>query len=456
MLVMVVCIGILIKNIWPKQLFIFWAALFVLMIFYAITNLFIQVSYADRLLLLFLSILSVASGVVFLKAYKTNPGDYPPGTKFVTKLFIGLNAIVLLLNIAGRFSLAKIIGVAAIFNLSLGFGFYLLLQVFMECLFLQLEANKNGRHAFSSYIDFKILQTKFKNILIKIVVILWVIQLLENLDIDDYIYDNVGNFLSHQYKFGNSTFTFGSLVIFVFVIWLSIMISRVISYFYDYAEQQSIASGEIKKNKTSILLIRLAIFSVGFIAAIVFSGIPITEVTIVIGALGVGIGFGLQNIVNNLVSGVILAFEKPVQVGDIIEVGNRSGTIKDIGIRASKIEAGDGSELIVPNGDLISQHVINWTLTNNNRRVELVVGVAYGSDIAKVENILKDIVRNREDIMQAPPPLVFLHNFSDTSVTFRVLFWAADISKWVSLRSSVMSQVYTEFAKEGIELPHPK
>ena len=195
----------------------------------------------------------------------------------------------------------------------------------------------------------------------------------------------------------------------------------------------------------------MSVFAIGFITAITVSGIPLSEVTIVIGALGVGIGFGLQNIVNNLVSGVILAFEKPVQVGDIIEVGGQAGTITDIGIRASKIATGNGSEVIIPNGDLISQHVTNWTLTNKNRQIELIIGVAYGSDIAKVEEILKKIIRGRTDIMPVPQPNVFVHNFSDTSVDFRLLFWASDISKWVSLKSNVMIEIYNEFAKEGIK-----
>ena len=456
LLIVMLCIGILIKNVWPKTLFKFWQGLFVLLFLFAITNLFMQVSRVDRVSLLFLSVISILWGLWFLKKTKITAENYPPYIRLIVKLYVGSNAVSLFLNIIGRFSLAKIIGVTTIFNLCLGFGFYLFIQILMESLFLQLEANKIANSTFSSYLDFKILQNKFKNVLVKIAAVLWIIKLLENLDIDDYIYDKAGDFLTHSYKLGTAAFTFGSLVIFVFVIWLSIIISRVISYFYDYAEQQSAQSSDAKKNRTSILLIRLSVFAIGFIAAIIFSGIPLTEVTIVVGALGVGIGFGLQNIVNNLVSGVILAFEKPVQVGDIIEVGNRSGTIKEIGIRSSKIEAGDGSELIVPNGDLISQHVINWTLSNNNRRVELIVGVAYGSDIAKVENLLKNIVRNRKDIMQTPPPLVFLHNFSDSSVDFRLLFWAADIGKWVSLKSSVMSEIYTQFAIEGIEIPHPK
>ncbi len=455
-LVIMGSIGALIKPIWPRQLFNFWVILFSLLIVYAITNLFIQVSFVDRILVLFLSIIGSVSGYLFLKSIKNETENYPPHTKLFIVLFTLLQVISTILNIIGRFSLAKILGVATVFDLALGFGFYLAIQIIMEGLFLQLEANKNAKKSITSYLDFKILQRKFKRVIVKVVLVLWFVELFENLYIDDYIYSNVGDFLNHPYKFGNASLSIGSVFMFVFVLWISIIISRVISYFYDFAEQQSEINNDFKKTRTSILLIRLSIFSLGFIAAITISGIPLSEVTIVIGALGVGIGFGLQNIVNNLVSGVILAFEKPVQVGDIIEVGSRSGVIREIGIRASKIEAGNGSEIIIPNGDLISQHVINWTLTNNNRQIELIVGVAYGSDITKVNEILKRILQNRTDLMQTPAPAVFLHNFSDSSVDFRLLFWAADIKKWVSLKSNVMIEIYSEFLKENIEIPHPK
>ncbi|MEB0250224.1 mechanosensitive ion channel, partial [Mucilaginibacter sp. 5B2] len=167
--------------------------------------------------------------------------------------------------------------------------------------------------------------------------------------------------------------------------------------------------------------------------AITASGFPLDKITIIISAFGIGIGFGLQNIVNNLVSGLILAFEKPIQIGDIIEVDNRSGTIMEIGIRSSKIATSDGAEVIIPNGDLISHHVINWTLSNNNRRIELIIGVAYGSDIERVKGILTDLLCNREEIMDNPAPLIFVHNLTENSVDFRLLFWAADISTWLSL-----------------------
>jgi len=461
LLIMMGCIGVLIKNNWPKPLFNFWKVIFIATIFFSVSNLMILITFADRFLLLVLAGICIYASFKLAKTVKKTPEVYPPHLEIALKIFVAVQAISIILNLAGRFSLAKIAGTMAAFNLCLGMGLYLFVQILMEGLFLQLEANKSAdNQSIASYLDFKIAQKKFRDVVIKVAAVLWLIALAQNLNIDDYLYDQASNFLSDQHKLAGSSstaFTFGSVLIFIIVIWLSGLLARVISYFYDFAsQQQTKLSPKDKKTRSSILLIRLTIFVIGFFVAITAAGIPMDRVTIIIGALGVGIGFGLQNIVNNLVSGVILAFEKPIQVGDIIEVAGKTGTIKEIGIRSSKISRGDGSELIVPNGDLISQHVVNWTLSDNNRQVELIVGIAYGTDVAKVEILLKNILDNQGDIMKSPAPVVLLHNFSDSSVDFRLLFWAADIGTWARLKSNVMSEIYTRFTKEGIEIPHPK
>jgi len=463
LLLVLFALGFLIKNNFPKALYSFWMVMVPVAIFLSFSNLLILIPYADRWLLLMLSAAAIYGAYRLLQDIKTITNntevknDYPPHLAVVLKVFIALNAISLLLNIAGRFSLAKIISTTATFNLCLGMGMYILVQILMESLFLQLEANKtNDNQSLTSYLDFKVVQKKFKDVLIKVTVILWLIALAQNLNIDDYLYDQASDFLSNKHQFSSTAFTFGSILTFIIVIWISGLIARVISYFYDFTGQQERLTAKAKKTRSSILLIRLTIFTIGFFVAITAAGIPMDRVTIIIGALGVGIGFGLQNIVNNLVSGIILAFEKPVQVGDIIEVNGKTGTIKEIGIRSSKIARGDGSELIVPNGDLISQHVVNWTLSDNSRQVELVVGVAYGSDIAKVEALLKQILNSNDDIMKTPAPSVFLHNFSDSAVDFKLFFWTADINTWSRLKSNIMTEIYTQFGKEGIEIPHPK
>jgi small-conductance mechanosensitive channel len=448
------CMGLLIKDTWPKPLFKFWTVLFIATLIFCASSLLTLITYTDRIVLLLLSGVVIWYALQLLKRLKNTAQEYPPYLATILKIYIALQAASVVLNITGRFSLAKIIGVTSTLNLCLGMGFYLLLQILMESLFLQLEANKHTDNSnLTSFLDFKVLQKKSKDILIKIIAILWLVALAKNLTIDDFLYDWGNNFLNHPYQISSTAFTFRSLLVFVAIIWLSGLLARIISYFYDFAGQQTKLTPQAKKTRSSILLIRLTVFVVGFVVAINAAGIPMDRVTIIIGALGVGIGFGLQNIVNNLVSGIILAFEKPVQVGDVIEVSGKSGTIKEIGIRSSKIECGDGSELIVPNGDLISQHVVNWTLSNNNRRVELMIRVAHSADVLKVEQLLNDIVHNTEEIMDNPAPAVYVYNFTDSAVEFRVLFWADDINKWQSLKSKVLLAIYTAFEQEGIEIP---
>jgi small-conductance mechanosensitive channel len=457
LIIMMAVIGILIKDTWPKPLHDLWKSILVLTVLFTISNLMIVITNVDRVVVLLLSVAAIFVSIRFLKQLKSAASEYPPYSGMMVKGFIALQFVSIILNITGRFSLAKIAAATATFNLALALGLYLLVQMLMESLFLQLEANKRTDSTnIVSYVEFKAVQKKFKDVLIKLTALLWLVSLAKNLTIDDYLYDSIGDFLNHKYQISSAGFTFRNVLVFVLVIWISGLVARIISYFYDFSAQQTKLTPQAKKTRSSILLIRLTVFVIGFFIAVNAAGIPMSEITLIIGALGVGIGFGLQNIINNLVSGVILAFEKPIQVGDIIEVSGKTGTIKEIGIRSSKISRGDGSELIVPNGDLISQHVVNWTLSDNNRQVELIVGVAYGSDIAKVETLLKEILNGREDIMKVPEPSVLLHNFSDSSVDFKLLFWAADIGTWARLKSSVMGEIYTKFIEQGIEIPHPK
>ncbi|MFN3802830.1 mechanosensitive ion channel family protein, partial [Belliella pelovolcani] len=199
----------------------------------------------------------------------------------------------------------------------------------------------------------------------------------------------------------------------------------------------------------------LGVLSLGFLLAIGASGIGFEKIAIVLGALTLGISFGLQTIVNNLVSGVILAFEKPIQVGDNIEVGGRMGTVKDVGIRASKIQGYDGSEIIIPNGDLLSQHLINWTLSDKKRRVELLIGVSYGSDI----DLVTDLISRQlalDEILKNPEPRVYLQNFADSAIEFRVLFWVENFDTWVLIRNAVMRGTFKSFKEHGVEIPFPQ
>jgi len=446
---------VFIKKEFPASKFNFLHVLFWLTIVYGVSNLFIEISNIDRFVILILSIISITAGLLFLKKIKQAPEGYLPYTEIIMKIFVGMQTLSLLLNITGRFSLAKIIGVTAAFNLWLLIILYFAVQIIIQGIFLQFHIKRTS-NSILDWIDYTIVEEKFKKILMVLASLVWLFFLFQNLNIDDAVRDYIGEVLSQSHTVGGASFTFEGFVIFIAVLWLSSVISKIISYFYDVSSLRvNDLSVQKKKNRTSTLLIRLGVFSIGFLLAVAASGFPLDKITIIISAFGIGIGFGLQNIVNNLVSGLILAFEKPVQIGDVIEIDSRSGTIREIGVRSSRLTTSDGAEVIIPNGDMISHHVINWTLSNNNRRIEIIVGVAYGSDIDKVKQMLKNMLCNRDDIMTDPAPSVFLHNLNDSSVDFRMFFWAADISTWLELKSRVLADIYKKFEQEGIEIPFP-
>jgi len=445
---------VFIKREFPPTKFKFLHSLFWITLVYGISNLFIEITNIDRFVILILSIISIIIGLSFSRHIKKTPEAYLPYSGVIIKIFVGLQTVSLLLNITGRFSLAKIIGVTAVFNLWLLVILYFVIQIIIQALFLQFQTKKEG--SLLDWVDYEIVKDKFTKLLTVIASLIWLFFLFQNLNIDDAARDSLSDFLDQSHTVGGASFTFEGFVIFIAVIWLSSVISKIISYFYDVSSLRATDLSILKKkNRTSTLLIRLGVFSIGFLLAVAASGFPLDKITIIISAFGIGIGFGLQNIVNNLVSGLILAFEKPIQIGDIIEIDSRSGTIKEIGVRSSRLATSDGAEVIIPNGDLISHHVINWTLSNNNRRIELIVGVAYGSDVDKVKKVLENLLSNRTDIMTDPAPSVFLHNLNDSSVDFRMFFWAADISTWLRLKSTVLADIYVAFAKEGIEIPYP-
>ncbi len=452
-LLCIILVFILIKKETTKPVYNFLIALSVLTIAYSISNLFIEIANVDRYVVLLLSVISIITGFIFYKKIRKSEDGHLPYSDLVLKIFIGMQTLSLLLNVTGRFSLAKIIGVTAVFNVWLLVILYLVVNIILQALFLGFQI-KRGANSIINWIDYNLVQKNFRTTLIVGASLLWLFVLLQNLNIEDWAAGYADDLLNQSRSIGGATFTFGGFVIFIFVIWLSSIVSKIISYLYDVSAQRvTDLSFAKKKNRTSALIIRMAVFTVGFLLAIAASNFPLDKLTIIISAFGVGIGFGLQNIVNNLVSGLILAFEKPINIGDVIQVDGHMGTMKEIGIRSSRVVTGDGSEVIIPNGDLISHQVVNWTLSNSNRQIELRIITAYGVDINKVKDILKDLLSNRQDIMSNPAPAIFLNNVDENAVEFKVLFWEADISTTGSLRSQVLTEIYQAIDKEGISLP---
>ena len=438
----------------PRHLLNHWIALVGLLFIYFLNNLTIQATNAEQWGLFLAAIACIVLGIRLRRITKHSTLALPKYSRNMLMLFIVMSAFSLLLVLTGRITAAKIIGATAAISITMAVNLVFFVDLLMEAVYLQVEANKNSS-SFISFIDFQNIQSRLKVFLYLFATITWLMLIARNLYVFDNIYEAISDFLGTSRTIGNTTFTFSSVIIFLLVLWVSTVLTQMIAYMFGDTGQNA-GAGKKKKLGSAILLIRLAVLGLGVLLAFAASGIPMDKLAIVIGALGVGIGFGLQNIVNNLVSGVILAFEKPIEVGDVIELGTRSGVVKEIGIRSSKISAYDGSEVIVPNGDLISQQLINWTLSNRTRRVELLIGVGYGSDLKQVTDILKQTVKGWEGMMENPEPVVLLYQFGDNSVNFRIFFWILDLGLAGTLQHDVLIRIYENLQKAGIQIPSPQ
>jgi len=254
---------------------------------------------------------------------------------------------------------------------------------------------------------------------------------------------------------GGTRVTVGLVLAAAACLYGAFMISRLLQFFLmrDVFSRRRVDPG-IGMSITRLL--HYAVILVGMLLALATLGFELTNLTIIVSALSVGIGFGLQTIVNNFVCGLILLFERPVKVGDIIQLGDQWATIRDIGLRATTIQTFDRSDIVVPNSDLITNQVTNWTLADRNMRLILPVGVAYGSDVPLVLQTLQESTSENPRILKDPAPLIFFMGFGDSSLDFQVRVWIDDIDYMNVVRSELNQAIDRKFRERGIEIPFPQ
>lgn len=256
-------------------------------------------------------------------------------------------------------------------------------------------------------------------------------------------------------KLGELQISLETLLMTGFVIYLSLFASWVIQSLID-AEVMTPRGTEPGVVFAVRTLVHYSMVLAGLLVAVSVAGIDMSKFAILAGALGVGIGFGLQNIVNNFISGLILLFERPIKIGDTVSVDNEWGTITAIGLRSTVIETLDRSEVIVPNSELISQKVTNWTLSSNVSRIVLPVGVAYGTPLDEVLSILTEIAKKHPEVLDSPPPSAIFKDFGESSIDFELRVWISDIQQRLKVRSDLGLAIDQHFRAAGIVIPFPQ
>jgi small-conductance mechanosensitive channel len=277
---------------------------------------------------------------------------------------------------------------------------------------------------------------------------------IKSFGIGTWLGSSLSGFLGAKATVGSITFSPGSLLGFALVLWMSSLVSRLLGFLLA---EEVLPRFDLRRGTAVAIsgITRYIILVGGFVLATGVAGIDLKTFGFVAGALGVGIGFGLQNIVSNFISGLILLFERPIQVGDAVDVSGAAGTVTSIGIRASKVHTFDGADVIVPNADLISKPVINWTGSNPNRRFDVSVGVAYGSPLETTAQALLAAASRTPGVLTGPGPEAFFQSFGASSLDWTLRIWVR-MDESPKVLSDLKRAVSEELGKAGIEIPFPQ
>ena len=301
----------------------------------------------------------------------------------------------------------------------------------------------------------ELLERQVYRVLIWMAVGAWLVRYLSYLGLLDPAWSLANSLLATKLERGSLSISLGDVLEFVLTVWLAYLLSRFLRFVLqeDVYPRIDLAPG---LSYAASSLLNYIILALGFVAALGVLGVDFSKVSLLAGAFSIGIGFGLQSVVNNFVSGLILLFERPIHVGDTVEVGNFTGIVRRIGIRASVIHTGAGADIIVPNSQLVTDKVTNWTLSDKLRRVDLPVGVIYGADPKKVVELLEQVALAHPDVLREPAPHALFINYGASSTNFELRVWPSHFNRAAEVRSELSTAVYDAVNAAGMSFPFPQ
>lgn len=365
-------------------------------------------------------------------------------------LFIVLHLLAIICNVLGRVSLAHILLSAALYAFAQAVSLTILVRIVVEAFLLQIKSSRI-RKKYPDHFEIGPIIKGISRMTSVFAVVLWCVIFADNINLYEPVSTGLMVILYRTHSIGSFSFTIGGIVLFLGIIWFANFLQKYISYFFgDIGDEASLV--ENKTERSRLLVTRLILLIVGFLLAVAASGLPIDKITVILGALGVGIGLGLQGIVNNFVSGIILIFDRTLRIGDVVEVSDKKGRVKEIGIRTSTLITEEGAEVVIPNGDVLSKNITNWTLSNNHARVTINLSVGKPYNMEELERICRDEILGNENIFAAKEPEIFITAITPVSANIKMFFWVKHITRIEQTYSEVYTAIYTKLEATGVKL----
>jgi small-conductance mechanosensitive channel len=357
-------------------------------------------------------------------------------------------------NVVGNISLAEMLSGAVLDSGYVGLALYAGAHVLTSIMRLALARRSVSRFRVITQHAGPLLGSATR-LVMWIAAAAWLVVTLNEFRVARPVSDWLKRVLTFSIEAGNLSVTLGSVLLFFVSVWIAFWVAKTVRVVLQDEVLPKMQLPRGVSNSVSTLSY-YALVIVGLLIALAAAGFETSQFAIVFGALGIGIGLGLQNVVNNFVSGLILMFERPIQPGDVVEVSGTSGKVREIGMRATTLTTFEGADVVVPNGTLLSEKLINWTLSDMNRRIDVNVGVAYGSDPRKVIELLASVAATTPGIATEPRPAVLFTGFGANSLDFGVRAWTNDFDDWVAIRTEMTARVYEALRTAGLEIPFPQ
>jgi len=368
--------------------------------------------------------------------------------RIVARIGLIVFPVAILANVLGYINLGNLLGICYIRSVFLAAMLYVVIRVLEGLIILLLQVRPLAALR-GVQLHREMLHRRTCGVLEFLAFLFWLNLMLNFFGLRNPLLQRLGEALNANVAIGSLSISLGRILGFALAVWASFLVSKFLRFLLEEDVYQHFRLERGLPYAISTML-HYSILLVGFFVALGALGIDLTKITILAGAFSVGVGFGLQNVINNFVSGLILLFERPIKIGDVIEIGGTLGEVRRIGIRACVIRTADGSEIIVPNGSLISNQVTNWTFSDRARAVEVSVNIVPGTDSQRIVDLLKSVATNQPGIAKEPAAQVYVVSFTAGAITFQLRAWTDRYRDWAQVRSDLAVAISDALAREKI------
>jgi potassium-dependent mechanosensitive channel len=446
-LFLMIVLTILFRKHLERRLFYGWCVFMVLFLLLLITRVLELSLNFQRWANFLVDTASVLCGLFFLVRYAKNCSRW---ILFAVGFYILFNTLASISNLLGRVTFSQIFGYTAVYSFAQTISLAAFVQILQEAFLLQIQTSRTRKN-YPREFSYEIISKSIRRFSMFIAIPLWLIVFTTNLNLFDALNDWMTDLFTSNRQVGNFSFTIGGILLFLGIIWLSNFLQKYIAYFFGDTGDD--AAFDDKGQRSRLMVTRLILLTLGFLLAVAASGLAVDRITVILGALGVGIGLGLQSIVNNFVSGVILIFDRPLRIGDTVDIGDKRGRVKEIGIRSSTLLTEDGAEVIIPNGDVLSHNIINWTLSNNHVRqsISFTIAKSVGKDVIGEDEIKQIILKNANVINQKEPEIM-IDTASSKNIELKIFFWIRDFNQGAVTSAEVKAEIYQYLEKKGLTI----